>query len=38
MSTKAPSDGDRIDLGGKIPQFDAFASFAYKELVRNVLE
>src|SRR4051812_33411329 len=34
----APSDGDRKDLGGKIPQFDAFASFAYKELVRNELE
>ncbi len=36
--TTPPSDGDRKDLGGKIPQFDAFASFAYKELVRNELE
>ena len=33
-----PSDGDRIDLGGKIPQFDAFAWFAYKQLVINELE
>jgi hypothetical protein len=38
MAKKAPSEGDRIDLGGKIPQFDAFASFAYKELVRGELE
>mgnify|MGYP000583773555 CR=1 FL=1 len=29
---KAPSDGDRIDLGGKLPQFDEFAWLAYKEL------
>lgn len=32
------SDGDRIDLGGKLPQFDAFAWLAYKELCRNNLE
>ncbi|MCX6319263.1 MAG: ATP-binding protein [Bacteroidetes bacterium] len=38
MAKTAPSDGDRKDLGGKIPQFDAFAFFAYKELVRNELE
>ncbi len=34
----APADGDRKDLGGKKPQFDAFAAFAYKELVRNQLD
>jgi hypothetical protein len=33
-----PSDGDRIDLGGKLPQFDAFAFFVYNELVHNNLE
>src|SRR5689334_11162452 len=33
----APSEGDRKDLGGKMPQFDAFASFVYKELVRTEL-
>src|SRR5436190_22244564 len=36
--TITPSDGDRIDLGGKKPQFDAFAAFAYKELVRHELD
>lgn len=35
---KNPADGDRIDLGGKIPQFDAFAEFAYKELNAGNLE
>lgn len=38
MVKKAPSEGDRIDLGGKKPQFDAFAAFAYKELLRNELD
>lgn len=35
---KSPADGDRIDLGGKIPQFDAFAEFAYRELNAANLE
>ncbi|MBC7389318.1 MAG: ATP-binding protein [Opitutaceae bacterium] len=35
---KNPADGDRIDLGGKIPQFDAFAEFAYRELNAGKLE
>lgn len=38
MSRKAPSDGDRIDLGGKLPQFDEFAWLAYKELIYNNLD
>lgn len=38
MAKKAPSDGDRIDLGGKLPQFDEFAWLAYKELTYNNLE
>ena len=29
---KSPSVGDRKDLIGKLPQFDAFAEFAYREL------
>lgn len=36
--SKAPSDGDRIDLGGKLPQFDEFAWLAYKELTYNNLD
>ena len=35
---KSPADGDRIDLGGKIPQFDAFAEFVYRELNAGKLE
>lgn len=38
MAKKAPSDGDRIDLGGKLPQFDEFAWLAYKELTYNNLD
>ena len=34
---KAPAEGDRIDIGGKLPQFDVFASFAYRELVNDNL-
>lgn len=34
----SPAEGDRKDLGGKKPQFDAFAAFAYKELVSNELD
>lgn len=36
--TKTPSEGDRIDIGGKLPQFDAFAWFIYKELIQNNLD
>jgi len=35
--TKAPAEGDRIDLGGKLPQFDAFAHLVYQEMVRGNL-
>jgi hypothetical protein len=35
--SKAPAEGDRIDLGGKIPQFYAFTHFAYKELLAGNL-
>jgi len=35
---KAPAEGDRIDIGGKLPQFDAFAWFVYKEMISNNLE
>jgi len=34
---KAPAEGDRIDIGGKLPQFDVFAKFAYRELVYDNL-
>jgi tetratricopeptide (TPR) repeat protein len=37
IKTTAPADGDRKDLGGKLPQFDAFAYFAYEELRRGDL-
>ena len=35
---KASAQGDKIDLGGKLPQFDAFAWFAYRELAQNNLK
>ncbi len=34
---KKPAEGDRIDIGGKLPQFDVFAKFAYRELVYDNL-
>lgn len=34
---KTSAQGDKIDLGGKLPQFDAFAWFAYRELAQNNL-
>jgi hypothetical protein len=36
--SKAPAEGDRIDLGGKVPQFKAFTHFVYQELLKDNLE
>jgi len=35
--SKSSAQGDKIDLGGKLPQFDAFAWFAYRELAQSNL-
>ena len=32
-----PAEGDRLDLGGKLPQFKAFTFFAYKHLAAGDL-
>ncbi len=34
----APADGDRLDIGGKLPQFKAFAYFVYRHLSAGDLD
>lgn len=37
MSDIVPASGERAAIGGYLPQFDAFASFAYKEMIKGEL-